>query len=119
MPSLSDTTEDRFVKMMLIGDSGAGKTGSLASLARAGYHLHVLDMDGGIDPLRHQLSGDREALSRVSYVSYRDRYKTTSQGTEVVRPARAYLDATKTLDKWPDDESIPAKWGPKHVYVID
>jgi hypothetical protein len=119
MPSLSDTTNDRFVKAMVIGDSGAGKTGSLASLAKAGYNLRILDMDGGIDPLRHLLADDPAALSRVSYQSFRDRYKTTAQGTEVIRPARAYIDATKTLDSWPDDDSVPAEWGSDHVYVVD
>ena len=42
MPPLSESTASHFVKLMYIGDSGTGKTGSLASLAAAGYKLRLV-----------------------------------------------------------------------------
>lgn len=42
--------------MLLIGDSGSGKTGALASLAGAGYNLWIVDLDNGLDVLRNLLT---------------------------------------------------------------
>lgn len=39
----------RPIKMLLVGDSKAGKTGALASLLLAGYHVRVIDLDNGAD----------------------------------------------------------------------
>jgi hypothetical protein len=39
----------RPIKMLLVGDSKAGKTGALASLVLAGYHVRVIDLDNGTD----------------------------------------------------------------------
>ena len=39
----------RPIKMLLVGDSKAGKTGALASLLLAGYHVRVIDLDNGTD----------------------------------------------------------------------
>ena len=41
----------RPIKMLLVGDSKAGKTGALASLLLAGYNLRVIDLDNGSDVL--------------------------------------------------------------------
>mgnify|MGYP001496439716 CR=1 FL=1 len=49
MTSLADHHASSLVKMLYIGDSGTGKTGSLVSLVDAGYKVHVLDMDNGLD----------------------------------------------------------------------
>lgn len=119
MPSLTESPPNTYIKLMLIGDSGSGKTGSLAPLAKAGYNLRIVDMDGGLRPLAKILEDDADALARISYITFRDKYRNGPQGTEVVRPARAYLQATKALDKWPDDESKPSEWGDKHIFVVD
>ena len=41
----------RPIKMLLVGDSKAGKTGALASLLLAGYNVRVIDLDNGSDVL--------------------------------------------------------------------
>ena len=41
----------RPIKMLLVGDSKAGKTGALASLLLAGYNIRVIDLDNGADVL--------------------------------------------------------------------
>lgn len=118
MPSLSSDTASPFVKLMLIGDSGAGKTGALASLAKAGYHIHILDMDNGVKPLAQLLKSDKEALARVSFMSFRDRFKSTPGGMQLVMPAKAYLEATRACEKW-EDGTNPFEWGDKHILVLD
>ena len=44
------------IKAMIVGDSGAGQTTALASLANAGYKLRILDFDSGLDILRHYVN---------------------------------------------------------------
>ena len=39
-------------KMLYLGHTGAGKTGSLAALAAAGYNVRILDLDKGTQILR-------------------------------------------------------------------
>ena len=39
------TATHKITKCILLGDSGTGKTGALASLVKAGYKLRVLDLD--------------------------------------------------------------------------
>lgn len=119
MTTLRQLSESNLAKVMLIGDSGSGKTGALASLAIAGYHLHIVDMDDGLSPLAHILRATApEALDRVDFQSFRDSYRTQAGELRVVRPATAYQSAAKCLDKWLDD-SKPAEWGPQHVFVVD
>ena len=52
MPSLANHQSNEYTKMLLEGDSGSGKTGSLASLVAAGFSLRILDMDNGLEPLK-------------------------------------------------------------------
>ena len=53
MPSLDQHQSNDFVKLLLIGDSKAGKTGSLISLVKAGYKLRILDLDNLLDVLKY------------------------------------------------------------------
>ena len=55
MPSILDDTAAP-AKILLIGKSGAGKTGALASLVAAGYNLRIIDTDKGVRPLRSLLT---------------------------------------------------------------
>ena len=61
MTSFKDHISTQRAKLMIVGDSGSGKTASLASLANAGYNVRILDFDDGLDipPLlaTRQLSG--------------------------------------------------------------
>lgn len=114
MPTL-DAAPPPFVKIMVIGDSGSGKTGALVSLARAGYNLRILDMDDGLAPLAQLIKAeDASLLARVGFMTFRDNYKNN----ELVRPAKAYLGASRTMDKWEDD-TVPSAWGHEYVYVVD
>lgn len=119
MPMLTQPGKTTIIKMLLIGDSGTGKTGALASLAKAGYRLHILDMDNkvqsGILPV---VLKDDASLTRVDYEACRDKYKASSVGPVLDGMPQAYAKALGFLDKWTDG-TIPAKWGPEHIFVLD
>lgn len=106
--------------MLLLGDSGTGKTGALASLAKAGYKVHILDMDNkvmtGILPIL--LKDDPKALANVDYESLRDKMKASSMGAIMDGIPQAFPKALALMEKWTDG-SNPAQWGPEHIFVID
>lgn len=126
MPSLANHQSNDFVKLLLTGDSGSGKSGALASLVAAGYHLRILDMDNGLDPLKTFVNRESpDLLNRVEYITLRDNYKTTNTGVKVDKP-KAFVAAMKMLDAWkyddagtPVDLGSPASWGPDYILVLD
>lgn len=119
MPALTSRSASPLVKIMLIGHSGSGKTGALTSLARAGYRIRVLDLDNGLDSLANHLTHEApEALSRVDYMSFRDKFKGGPTGPVVDGAPKAFVNAVKALDKW-EDGSEPATWGPESILVVD
>lgn len=122
MPSLSAHQSNDFVKLLLTGDSGSGKSGALASLVSAGYHLRILDMDNGLDSLKSYVMKDAPAAAdNVDFVTFRDHYETTTTGIKVKKP-RAFVDAMKMLDAWRYDDvdlGKPADFGPDCIVVLD
>jgi len=115
---------------MLIGKSGAGKTGSLASLVASGFNLRVIDTDKGIRPLRSLLLDSRYPYAKliekqkidlnfaVRYVSIdlslklRSVSSKTPGGNTKVETLLAPTDAkawNKTLtllDHWREDDGL-------------
>ena len=69
MPKGSAHTSAIITKMLLIGASGSGKTGALASLAAAGYKLRILDYDNGLDFLMRYMRKNHLARSTTSSLS--------------------------------------------------
>lgn len=119
MPSLADHHSSRLVKMIYIGDSGTGKTGSLVSLVTAGYKLRILDLDNGIDVLAKYIKKEcPDKIGNVQYETRRDRYKITPGGPMVEGSPKAFVDAMNLLTKWPDG-TVPSQWGENTVLVID
>lgn len=117
MAKLSDHQSSKFTKLLYIGDSGTGKTGSLASLV-PDYDLRILDMDNGLDILKAFVKHDHpDRLDSIDFNTVRDKYKATNEGAVVDR-AKAFTDAAKLMTKW-DDESTPALWGEKTIFVLD
>lgn len=114
MPTLDDHEAGNAVKLLNIGDSKSGKTGALVSLAKAGYHLDILDYDNGLDILRNVLADDREALKRIRYESPRDTIATVNGLPQLRPPIHAYKDAGAILQRW-DIGNL----GPDHVLVLD
>ena len=121
MPKLEGPSSSTLVKVLLMGDSGTGKTGALASLVKAGYHLHVLDYDnkiaGGILPILVKRDCP-DNFAHVDYEPLRDRLKASSLGPVLNGVPAAFTRGLALLDKW-SDGSIPSEWGDKHILVLD
>lgn len=114
MPNLADHHASQLVKLLYIGDSGTGKTGSLTSLLSLDYHLRVLDLDNGLDSLvafaRREFP---DKLGNVQFETRRDRYNTKG-----AIKAETFSASAALMTKWTDG-SAPADWGPKTIFVID
>ena len=129
MPALLDHQSAQVTKLLLLGDSGAGKTGSLASLAEAGWNLHINDFDNGLDILRNVLTPAAQA--RVFYESIQD--SREKRGVNVLGAGNQIIGRTERmvpvgdawprflslLDKWPATGESVYKLGPKDVLVND
>jgi hypothetical protein len=122
MPSLTAHQSNDYVKLLLCGDSGSGKSGALASLVKAGYILRILDMDNGLDSLKTFVMKDCSHLAdNVEFRTLRDEYTITANGPQIKKP-RAFVDALKMLDNWKyDDTNLgkPSEWGPNVICVVD
>lgn len=128
MPSLENHASAKFVKLLVVGNSGTGKSGALVSLAKAGYKLRILDFDNGLDILASVLRREKpDALKNVEYVTLRDKIKASPTGPVLDGMPNAFVNAMKMLDNW-DPVAIkqegaafgpPASWGPEAVLVID
>lgn len=119
------------IKAILIGDSGSGKTGSIAALANAGYNIRALDYDSGLQIWSQYLTP--EARKRVYYETLTDKFFIEPDGKmNWEDPPLAYVNGCKLLRHWkmPErkvgDLAIPAydlgnpiNWGSDTILVMD
>lgn len=114
------------VKLIYIGDSSVGKTGSLVSLVKAGYNIRMLDMDAGVGTLQsYVLKECPERIGQVDVISPRDEITVGATplyggkvGPKLAGPPKAFTEALSYLDKW-DDGTNPADWGMETIFVLD
>jgi hypothetical protein len=135
MPKITDHQSSSTTKMLYIGDTGAGKTGSLASLAAAGYKLRVIDFDNGLDILRSYLTNPSSpyvkqnptCAENVDFVTCTDRMKNIN-GQLYPQEARAWAKAMNLLADWQEKDAEGkvivkhgplVSWGPETILVID
>lgn len=119
MPALAEHSSAEFVKLLYIGNSGTGKTGSLVSLVKEGYRVRVLDLDEGVEVLKHFVLAEcPNNIALVDYETERDQYKGGPMGPMIKGQPKAFINACKLLDKWTDD-SVPAEWGSDTIFVLD
>ena len=126
------------MKLILLGTSGAGKTGSLFSLVLSGYTLVVADFDNGKDIMlgllrQHIVTKnlDREqrlALARrIIWTTFTDKLKFLGDIPALDGPPTAYRNFIKNLESWKGknfagedvDLGPVAKLGPEYFFVID
>lgn len=123
MPRLSEHQSNNYIKCLLSGDSGSGKSGALTSLVAAGYKLRILDMDNGLDSLKSFVMKECPSLvDNVEFRTLRDNYKATASGAVIDGKPLAFVNAMKMLDNWKYDDvdlGKPAEWGPDCICVID
>lgn len=106
-------------KIIMVGNSGAGKTGALAALAKAGYKVNILDFDNGTEILYHMLKDDPKALDRVDIEKCQDSFKMgINKSIQWVTPLTAFPNALKCLTEWPG-QGKPSDWGTDTVLVLD
>lgn len=120
MPNLENSNIPKLTKLLLIGDSGTGKTGSLASLVE-NYTLHILDMDNKVsDGILPQVIRNKnpDLLKKVDFIPLRDKLKSSALGYIMDGVPQAFTKALGFLDKW-EDGTVPAQWGPDHILVVD
>lgn len=142
MPLFSSYPASPSIKMLYLGHSGAGKTGSLCSLAAAGYNVRILDLDEKAEVIRGFVIGDSKTnpksiylrerpglwtseqaastASRISYVSCGEKFSI--QGTKSVSQGRAWQTGNTLLNNWVDGENKYgniSKWTEQDVLVID
>lgn len=119
MPSLDQHSASDVIKMILIGDSGTGKTGSLVSLVKAGYKLRIMDFDGLLRVLVEQIKLQcPDKIKNVNYLSFADELKASDAGPIPKGIPKAFNNAMKALERW-EDLGDPGEWGPDCVLVID
>lgn len=123
MPSLDKHQSNEYTKLLIMGDSGSGKTGALTSLVKAGYKLRILDFDNGLDVLKAFVQKDcPDKIGNVEFRTLIDKHKATAEGTIIDGQPKAFINAIKMLDRWKYDDidlGVPAEWGPDCILVLD
>jgi len=129
MAKIQNHVSKKTTKMLLIGDSGSGKTGALASLAAAGYKLRILDFDNGLDVLKNYVSSplspyvmqNPNIADNVDYITCSDTMKNVA-GRLYASKAIAWPTAINALIHWKDadtDLGKVADWDHTSILVID
>jgi len=96
---LTEIKEKLPIKMLMIGDTGAGKTGALASLVKAGYKLHILDFDNGVPVIASYLTPDEAKNVEVEILT--DKMKVLANGQVTVDGLpKAFTEGLKKLTEW-------------------
>lgn len=113
MPTLDNHQSDSYTKLIYIGDSSTGKTGSLVSLLAAGYKFKILDMDNGLETLKIYARLAQTDLSGVEYETFRDQYRSTSAGPLIKGQPKAFTDALGKMTEWAEIEDD------KTIFVLD
>ena len=79
MAKFAEHQVSAITRALVVGDSGAGKTSLLASVANGGYNLRVLDTDGQLDPLAGWLT--KEGMKRTSFITLKDDFQVKPNDT--------------------------------------
>jgi hypothetical protein len=113
MPTLDNHQSDSFTKLIYIGDSSTGKTGSLVSLLQAGYKFKILDMDNGLETLKIFARKAQADLSAVEFETFRDEYRSTNAGPLIKGAPKAFVNALGKMTEWSEHED------PNTIFVLD
>lgn len=137
MPSFDNYPESELIKMLYLGDSGAGKTGSLAALAAVGYNVRILDLDAGAQIIKGYVKNPlsmylqpraglwtaeqvKGIASRISYVTISETF--TNVGGRPVPKGDSWQRIMSQLTEWKDGDvnyGKLEKWTSNDVLVID
>lgn len=120
MPKLSAHHSAKFIKLLYIGDSSTGKTGSLTSLVAAGYKIKILDYDNGIDTLKEYVTKEcPDKIDNVDYETVRDKMRSDPiRGPVIAGTPKAFTRGLELMTKW-SDGTVPGEWGEDTIFVLD
>jgi hypothetical protein len=118
------------IKLILCGESGAGKTGAFASLAGAGYNLRLLDLDNNSGILRNLLTkptspyvkANPKVLERLQSVIAPSEPRGLIGGKLGITKANVWSAASGALADWKDEEKsygAITSWTSQEVLIID
>jgi hypothetical protein len=114
MPTLEEHQSSEYSKLIYIGDSGTGKTGSLVSLLADGYKFKILDMDNGLDSLVYYAREQcLDKLGNVEFETIRDEYTSGKVGPKIKGSPKAFVAALDKLTEWSGIED------PNTIFVLD
>lgn len=116
MPALSEIPREP-IRLLLIGNSGAGKTGALLSLVKAGYTLHILDTDRKAADLFRALCPDQFILSRIDIENVGEKFEIPRLGqkhAKIKGAPKAFERSMAVLEKW-----LHSGFDRHHIVVID
>lgn len=120
MGTLEDHSSFTTAKVLYIGESGSGKTGSLASLASQ-YQLFILDFDNGLDILTDPGILKPEFRKNVRYETLTDKLHELG-GKIICDNPTAWSRAISLVGRWKDrdhDFGPVTSWRPDRILVID
>lgn len=130
MPSILQHQSSKSTKLLLIGDSGSGKTGALFSLAEAGYNIRLVDFDNGADALASLAKDKPEIGKRIFYETFTDKFKTVNGRAVPDGLPTAFSRALTLMTHWKvtpkageEGEAYDlgkiSDWGENDILVID
>jgi hypothetical protein len=107
------------LRILLVGDSGTGKTGALWSLIEAGYSVALADFDNGADILRIKAAQAKPGLaSRLHIVPLRDIINSVGESITIAEPL-AIVRFVRALNKWPGIDKSLTQFSADTVFCID
>lgn len=126
MPNLNDREPEKApAKILFIGESGAGKTGALASLATK-YKLYIHDFDNGLEILADPKVLAPEFRKNVFYKTFTDKMEDNGNGQMICKDPKAWQNSLKAFQSWKEKEGDKEvdhggiyTWGPDKIVVID
>jgi hypothetical protein len=139
MPTIDKFVASPVTKVIYLGHTGAGKTGSLAALAAAGYNVRILDLDNGAEvlmdfalnprsPYRSAKPGSwtleqcKGIEKRLHVIKLTEHMEYMPAVQKFVPKGDAWGRTIQLLNDWKDEDDQPGnidKWGPQDVLVID
>ena len=119
MATMDAHTESSVSKILMIGNNGSGKTGSLVSLIKAGYKIRLLDFDNGAEIIKQLVRAEcPDKAANVDIETHTDSYKEVAGKLQPAMPLTGFSGGMKVLTDWPG-LGKPSTWGPDTVLVLD
>lgn len=124
MPDILDHQSATSTKLAIAAESGAGKSGSILSLAAAGYNLRIADLDNGLDVVANILRGPHSYGDAAKRIAYKTMTESQTKGPTgaTIQSAKVWTAFSNMMNNWDDGTNKfgnISTWGPKDIFVVD